>query len=195
MQVAVEKFERIQARPGVALLRVTARVQPATVITDPVTLVIYDRDAVRRVAPLTAAPDQPGLLRLAYSAPIKQLGSRAAIFALELPDGLVVDLPAPVERSNPGASVDAGRYRWLLRARMAERGMFRSTDLAAGLAQRGQALSSTQVYRLVTGRPQRLKLGLLAALCDILECTPNDLIECGPPPAIKASGRADVRRR
>jgi DNA-binding Xre family transcriptional regulator len=78
---------------------------------------------------------------------------------------------------------------------MAERGMFHSTDLAAGLVLRGQALSSTQVYRLVTGRPQRLKLELLATLCDILECTPNDLIECGPPDAVRSvQPAADPRR-
>ena len=34
-----------------------------------------------------------------------------------------------------------------------------------------------QVYRLVTGTPERLSLRTLVALCDILECTPSDLIE------------------
>ena len=48
-------------------------------------------------------------------------------------------------------SRDVG-YRWHLRLRMAERGMF-------------------------AGTPERLSLHTLAALCDILECTPSDLIE------------------
>jgi len=68
-------------------------------------------------------------------------------------------------------------YRWHLRARMAERGMFATTDLLAPLAQRGVKLSREQVYRLVAGVPQRLSLATLAALCDILDCQPSDLIE------------------
>jgi hypothetical protein len=38
-------------------------------------------------------------------------------------------------------------------------------------------LSREQVYRLVTQPPQRLSMDTLAALCDILSCTPNDLIK------------------
>jgi len=72
----------------------------------------------------------------------------------------------------------AGRdYEWRLRLRMAERGMFATKDLRAALADRGIALSDSQVWRLVTKRPERLSLPILVALCDILECTPADLIE------------------
>jgi DNA-binding Xre family transcriptional regulator len=60
---------------------------------------------------------------------------------------------------------------------MAERGMFNSPDLAAALRERGVVLSDSQVWRLVTGTPERLNLRVLVALCDILGCTPNDLIE------------------
>jgi DNA-binding Xre family transcriptional regulator len=60
---------------------------------------------------------------------------------------------------------------------MAERGMFATTDLLAPLAQRGVKLSREQVYRLVVGVPQRLSLATLAALCDILDRQPGDLIE------------------
>jgi DNA-binding Xre family transcriptional regulator len=67
-------------------------------------------------------------------------------------------------------------YRWLLRERMAERGMWKTTDLAPLLADRGIHLSAAQVYRLVSGTPERLSLPILVALCDILSCTPNDLI-------------------
>lgn len=68
-------------------------------------------------------------------------------------------------------------YLWHLRAKMAEQGMFSTTDLQPHLADRGVTLSREQVYRLVTGQPQRLSMHTLVALCDILECTPNDLIE------------------
>jgi DNA-binding Xre family transcriptional regulator len=60
---------------------------------------------------------------------------------------------------------------------MAEREMFQTSDLVPRLAERGVRLSREQVYRLVTGVPQRLSLATLAALCDILDCTPGDLIE------------------
>jgi DNA-binding Xre family transcriptional regulator len=67
--------------------------------------------------------------------------------------------------------------RWNLRKLMADRGMFQTTDLVPKLAERGITLSREQVFRLVTQVPQRLSTDALAALCDILECTPNDLIE------------------
>jgi DNA-binding Xre family transcriptional regulator len=68
-------------------------------------------------------------------------------------------------------------YRWHLRQLMAERGLFQTTDLVPLLAERGVVLSREQVYRLVTKVPQRLNLEVLAALCDILEVTPADLVE------------------
>lgn len=67
--------------------------------------------------------------------------------------------------------------RWKLRKLMAAQDMFQTTDLIPLLAERGVHLSREQVYRLVTQPPQRLSMDTLAALCDILDCTPNDLIE------------------
>lgn len=55
--------------------------------------------------------------------------------------------------------------------------MFATTDLVPLLAERGAPLSREQVYRLVTRVPQRLSLTVLAALCDILDCGPSELIE------------------
>lgn len=68
-------------------------------------------------------------------------------------------------------------YQWHLRQLMAAREMYQTTDLIAPLAERGIILSREQVFRLVTQPPQRLSLDTLAALCDILGCSPNDLIE------------------
>jgi DNA-binding Xre family transcriptional regulator len=68
-------------------------------------------------------------------------------------------------------------YHWHLRLRMAERGMFATTELGPLLAERGVVLSREQVYRLAAGTPERLSLHTLSALCDILNCTPSDLIE------------------
>jgi hypothetical protein len=68
-------------------------------------------------------------------------------------------------------------YRWHLRQVMASREMFSTTDLIGPLAQRGIRLSSSQAYRLVVERPERLSLKILMALLDILDCAMDDLIE------------------
>ena len=79
-------------------------------------------------------------------------------------------------------------YRWHLRQVMATRGMFQTTDLAGPLAEREIRLSSSQVYRLVTERPERLSLKVLMALLDILDCTMEELIE--PAAAAKPARKA-----
>jgi len=96
--------------------------------------------------------------------------------------------------------------RWNLRKLMAAADMFQTTDLGPLLAERGINLSREQVFRLVTQPPQRLSMDTLAALCDILGCTPNDLIEveavnaevrrtageaAGPAPAVR---RTSIRK-
>jgi DNA-binding Xre family transcriptional regulator len=96
--------------------------------------------------------------------------------------------------------------RWNLRKLMAAQDMFQTTDLVPLLAERGIQLSREQVFRLVTQVPSRLSMDTLAALCDILGCTPNDLIEVevvnaevrktageasGPAPAVR---RTSIRR-
>lgn len=68
------------------------------------------------------------------------------------------------------------RYRWRLREVMAAHGMFTTTELVPPLRERGIDLSASQVHRLVTGTPERLSLPVLAALCDIFEATPAELI-------------------
>ena len=75
-------------------------------------------------------------------------------------------------------------YRWHLRRLMAGEDMYATTQLGPLLAERGVTLSREQVYRLVTGVPERLNLAALAALCDILGCQPGDLIEVVKVPAV-----------
>ena len=67
-------------------------------------------------------------------------------------------------------------YQWRLREVMAAHGLFNATDLEPLLAERGIHLSSVQVWRLVTGTPERLSLPVLAALCDIFDTDPGQLI-------------------
>ena len=81
-------------------------------------------------------------------------------------------------------------YHWHLRQVMATRGMFATTDLLGPLAQREIRLSSSQVYRLVTERPERLSLKILMALLDILDCSMDELIEpvaAGPAKKTRAA--------
>ena len=72
-------------------------------------------------------------------------------------------------------------YRWRLRKLMADKELWKATELGPLLEARGITLSTAQLYRLVTKTPERLSLPTLAALCDIFDCTPNDLIELAPP--------------
>lgn len=83
-------------------------------------------------------------------------------------------------------------YTWRLRQVMAAHGLFSTTDLAPLLVERGVELSAAQVYRLVTSPPERLNMQVLAAVCDALGCTPNDLIE---PTAADTTITAARRRR
>lgn len=81
-------------------------------------------------------------------------------------------------------------YQWHLRQVMASRGMFATTDLLGPLADRGIRLSSSQVYRLVVDRPERLSLKVAMALLDILDCTLADLVE--PTAAAKPARKANA---
>jgi DNA-binding Xre family transcriptional regulator len=67
-------------------------------------------------------------------------------------------------------------YSWRLREVMAQHRIFTATELVPLLQDRGVGLSASQVHRLVSGIPERLSLQVLSALCDILSCTPADLV-------------------
>ena len=67
-------------------------------------------------------------------------------------------------------------YTWRLAELMAARGLHNSTDLMPLLHERGIDLSRPQVYRLVTQRPERVSLQMVAALCDIFGCGVDDLV-------------------
>lgn len=66
---------------------------------------------------------------------------------------------------------------WNLRQLMADRGMFKTTELLPLLSQYGVNLSREQVFRLVTQKPERATLAVVGAICAALGCTPSDLIE------------------
>ncbi|MGW4272740.1 helix-turn-helix domain-containing protein [Streptomyces seoulensis] len=68
--------------------------------------------------------------------------------------------------------------------------MFSTTDLQAPLAERGIELSTSQVYRLVVERPERLSLKTLMALPDILGCSMDELIEPVAAPGVRRRSAA-----
>jgi DNA-binding Xre family transcriptional regulator len=74
---------------------------------------------------------------------------------------------------------------------MAENGMFATTELVAPLHERGVEMSRQMVHRIATKPPQRINLDVLAALCDILSCTPNDLLELAQEQTLEASAVND----
>lgn len=76
-------------------------------------------------------------------------------------------------------------FQWNLRQLMAAHDIWKTPDLIPLLAERGVRLSTAQVYRLVTDKPERLSMKTLVALCDILSCTPADLIA----PYVEAQSR------
>jgi DNA-binding Xre family transcriptional regulator len=74
-------------------------------------------------------------------------------------------------------------YTWRLRELMISDGIGTAAELPALLTQRGVHLSRSQAHRLVSGTPVRISLPLLAALCDLLACSPADLIIVSAEPA------------
>ena len=71
----------------------------------------------------------------------------------------------------------SNRFTWRLEERIHERGIHQITALQRELVAHGIDLSSSQIHRLVTQTPERLNLEVLAALCEILACSPADLVE------------------
>lgn len=84
-------------------------------------------------------------------------------------------------------------YRWHLRQVMAQRNLWKTTELIPLLKSRGINLSNAQVHRLVTQAPERIPARTFAALCDILDCSPNDLFE--PYLEMRAAASANAPRR
>ena len=84
------------------------------------------------------------------------------------------------------------RFTWRLAERMHERGIHQITALQRELVAHGIDLSSSQIHRLVTQTPERLNLEVLAALCEILACSPTDLVEVHARRRTQAAAGANV---
>lgn len=79
-------------------------------------------------------------------------------------------------------------YDWHIRELMAQHGLHLTTKLRPALAERGVVLSESQVYRLVTDKPERMNLPTLFALLDIFQCSLEELMS----PRIESEQRFEV---
>jgi DNA-binding Xre family transcriptional regulator len=84
------------------------------------------------------------------------------------------------------------RFSWHLADVMRDRGILKITALQRQLSAHGIELSSSQIHRLVTGVPERLNLEVLSALCEILACSPTDLVEVHPAVVRQRATAANV---
>ena len=79
--------------------------------------------------------------------------------------------------------------RWKLRMAAAQREVWTAAQLRRLLAEKAALeLSAASVSALFTREPAQVKLSTLAALCTVLECTPNDLFEVDVTPVARPAG-------
>ncbi|MFN7928938.1 MAG: helix-turn-helix transcriptional regulator [Blastocatellia bacterium] len=74
----------------------------------------------------------------------------------------------PVTQENP--------LGWNIRVMMAKKKIFSVTELHRRLLQAGVDISSAQLTRIVSELPERMNMKLFAALLEVLDCEPNDLL-------------------
>lgn len=70
------------------------------------------------------------------------------------------------------------QIRWRLRRVAADRDIWTGAELLRRLADEvGFTLGTSAMSDLMSKQPSEVKLTTLAALCAVLRCTPNDLLE------------------
>jgi len=66
--------------------------------------------------------------------------------------------------------------RWNLRMKAAEEGIWKSTEMRRRLADVGLEISAGKMSALWTGTPTSIRLDDLDVICQVLDCTPSDLL-------------------
>lgn len=66
--------------------------------------------------------------------------------------------------------------RWNLRMKAAEQGIWKSTEMRRRLADAGLEISAGKMSALWTGAPTTIRLDDLDVICDVLDCSPSDLL-------------------
>ncbi len=72
------------------------------------------------------------------------------------------------------------RLTWRLRVMLAERNINTATELKRRLEANGYEITSSQLTRIIKGRPERISTDLLDHLLDILKCGIADLFRLDP---------------
>lgn len=88
--------------------------------------------------------------------------------------------------------------RWKLRIAAAQREVWTAAELQRLLRNRaGVEMSMPSVWALLTKQPRQVKLETLAALCQALDCSPNDLFDIEPaaPAVVRAPAKKSVAGR
>lgn len=70
--------------------------------------------------------------------------------------------------------------KWNLRLTAAERGIWKSSELRRKFADAGLEISSGKMSALWTQTPTTVRLEDLDVICDVLECSPSDLLIAEP---------------
>jgi putative transcriptional regulator len=70
--------------------------------------------------------------------------------------------------------------RWNLRMKAAERGIWKSTEMRRLLADAGLEISGGKMSALWIGTPTMIRLDDLDIMCEVLGCTPTDLLLVEP---------------
>ncbi|WP_326770896.1 helix-turn-helix transcriptional regulator (plasmid) [Streptomyces sp. NBC_01591] len=66
--------------------------------------------------------------------------------------------------------------KWNLRMVAAQRDIWKASELQRLLAEAGLAISAGKMSHLWSGRPLTVRLDDLDIICDVLNCTPADLL-------------------
>lgn len=67
-------------------------------------------------------------------------------------------------------------FKWCLKQKMAEKGIWRATDLTKLLNAYGIDISSSMVSRIVDKIPEKINTKVFFAICDILKCSPHEIL-------------------
>lgn len=82
--------------------------------------------------------------------------------------------------------------RWNLRLKAAERGIWKSAEMRRRLAEAGLEFSAGKMSALWSGTPTSVRLDDLDVICDVLECSPAELLV--PEPDKVAARRPKVNK-
>lgn len=66
--------------------------------------------------------------------------------------------------------------KWNLRMVAAQRDIWKASELQRMLAEAGLAISAGKMSHLWSGRPLTIRLDDLDIICEVLDCTPADLL-------------------